>query len=162
MTNIKLESGREVGFDLAPFADGKELYRAWQAEMKQIAIAGDDEFNINFIKNIMCGLGDSDRVEAAVYRCMKRCTYNGERIVIPDSFEDERAREDYSDVLAVVIRENLRPFTKTLVTQFRAIFRKIIELRGLKTAARESEKETPTEAPAVSAKTAEAMPDAKT
>lgn len=113
MKHIKLASGADLGVGLAPLAEGKALFKAVCAEFKDIEIKGSDDINYNFIKNVFCSGFSSDRIEECTMACLKRCTYNGLKIT-EDTFEPEKAREDYIDVFINVISENIAPFLKGL------------------------------------------------
>jgi hypothetical protein len=72
---------------------------------------GDDA--INTIKNLVTGLLASDEIEAALWPCIERGTYNGIHIK-KDIFEDEKVRADYIPILKEALVYNLSPFFKSL------------------------------------------------
>lgn len=102
----------------APFKDARRLYQSIGGEFLKIDLAGDDELH-NTIKNALCLGISSAEIEKALEPCMRKCLYKGTKI-IDDSFEPEEAREDYLDICIEVIKENIRPFTKSLFAQFKA------------------------------------------
>lgn len=53
----------------------------------------------------------SQDVYNAVFACLARCTYNGEKIT-EATFENEGAREDYFDIVCAAIDRNMAPFKK--------------------------------------------------
>ena len=55
----------------------------------------------------------SDLISAALWPCMARSLYNGQKI-LQATFEDEAAREDFLIVQGAVLEFNLRPFFKSL------------------------------------------------
>ncbi len=120
MTKVTLGNGVELVIDLAPFPDGKRLLQAVCAEIKTLRVDGTVDM-AELVKNIMCIAISSPSIDAAVETCMKRCTYKGEKIVIPDTFEAPEAREQYLAVYEKVLEVNLLPFTKSLYALFKEV-----------------------------------------
>lgn len=120
MKEVTLPSGRKIEITPAPFNDSKKLYQAFGGELLRVEIDGGKELS-NLIKNILCLGISSAAVEAALAPCLKRCTYNGVKILLPDTFEPVEAREDYLDICVEVAKENVSPFTKSLFAQFKGL-----------------------------------------
>lgn len=60
----------------------------------------------------------SNLFEQSVFECLKICTYDGKKIT-QQIFDDlPEAREDYYEIISKCCEENLRPFFKSLVTEF--------------------------------------------
>jgi hypothetical protein len=59
-----------------------------------------------------------DKVTDALFKCLARCTYNGEKI-IRDTFEPVEAREDYYEIVINCLKENLLPFFQPLLQRLR-------------------------------------------
>jgi hypothetical protein len=76
------------------------------------AIAGED---LETFKNLVLQLAGSPELESAVFDCALCCTLNGVKIT-KDIFEDEDARSDYYPIVWEVLKLNLRPFFKSLVS----------------------------------------------
>jgi len=55
----------------------------------------------------------SPEVEKALWPCLIRSLYNGEKIV-PDVFEPDEARQDFIPAALEITSENIVPFTKGL------------------------------------------------
>ena len=116
---MKLPSGAELEITLAPFSDGRSLYQALLEELRPMKMDDQAEVDVNLFKDLFCAGFSSKKVESALFACMKRCTYNGVRIVDVDAiFEPETAREDYFSVCFEVAKRNLTPFTKDLYAKF--------------------------------------------
>jgi hypothetical protein len=63
---------------------------------------------------------DSDpRVYKAAFKCLRRCSYDGEMIT-ENTFEDEDARGDYYMVMIDCLKVNLVPFFKGLLSGLKA------------------------------------------
>lgn len=64
--------------------------------------------------------------EMALFECLKSCyiNENGVKIKITPQLFDEKPelREDYYEIVAKCAEENLRPFFKSLVTEFKTRF----------------------------------------
>lgn len=120
---MKLASGAELEIQPAPFADAKALFQAFLEEARGVEIKGGVEMG-DVLKNIFCSAFASAKLEAALYKCLERSRYNKLKIV-PDLFEDVKAREDYLEVCYLVAEENLRPFTKSLYARFKDLLKRI-------------------------------------
>lgn len=114
---MKLPSGAELRITLAPFSDSKALYQAFLEEIKSLKWEASTEIDTNFIKDIFCVGLASKKFEAALWKCMERALYNNLKIT-ENSFEPEEARQDYMVVCFEVAKENIMPFTKTLMPLF--------------------------------------------
>jgi len=114
---ILLKSGASLTVSLASFADGTRLLRVVARELAAVnfdmdlvnfeELSGKD---VNVLKSAICQLVQSEAIEGVLKDCMKKCLYNGTRIVFPDTFEAEDARQDYLPVVWEVMKANLRPF----------------------------------------------------
>ncbi len=113
---IKLKSGADLQVGVAPFADGMRLLKTVARELAAVnfdldlvnfsELSGKD---INVLKNAVFQLIQSDAVEAALMKCAAKSHYNGHTI-LPNTFEDANARQDYLPVAWEVMKANLRPF----------------------------------------------------
>ena len=70
---------------------------------------------INGLKNAFIELDTSTEIYSIIWKCLARCTYNGERIDIK-TFEKEENRADFYEVVYACIIENIRPFLKSLIS----------------------------------------------
>ena len=122
-----LDSGAVLNLSICSFAEGNRLMKAVAKEIKNTQISlgvgektdfmklkvGDDA--LNTIKNLITGLLASDEIEAALWPCIGRGTYNGIHIT-KDMFEDEKVRADYIPILKEALVYNLRPFFSSLAS----------------------------------------------
>lgn len=114
---IVLPSGAVLGINPAPFDDANELKRVVLAELKNVEFSGAvDQFAL--LKNLVCSGFSSKEIESHIHKCMKRCTYRGERIDVKQTFEPIEARGDYLLVLWHVAEENIAPFLSGLSSRF--------------------------------------------
>lgn len=120
---MKLGSGAELKVNPAPFTEAKALLQAFLEEAKAVEIKGQSEM-ANVLKNVFCAAFSSPKLEAALWTCMGRSTYNSLKIV-PEIFEEMKAREDYMEICYLVAEENLKPFTKSLYAKFVDLSQKI-------------------------------------
>ncbi len=78
--------------------------------------------SINAIGQMVLAADSSEQVEKAVFVCLKRCLYNGEKIT-PETFEPIEARKDYYEIIIECLQGNLSPF-------FEPLFLKLKKLLG--------------------------------
>jgi hypothetical protein len=119
---IILKSGAELVINLASFDDGDRLLKAVIREL--IAVQFDMDItglslsdisgkDINTLKNGLFQVAQSDAVQASLFKCLERCTYNGQRIT-KATFNDVGARGDYFPIAWEVIKTNIGPFFANL------------------------------------------------
>ena len=119
---VSLPSGAELEMTLAPFLEGEKLFSATAECLKKVKIDGNADVedmtsNINNLKDVFLSCITSQQMKDAMLGCLKRCTYNGQRITSWDIFDDVKAREDYLPVCWEVVKFNLTPFTKSLFSK---------------------------------------------
>lgn len=108
MANIEktLKSGATLNISSATFKDAHGLFKVVMKEL------GGLSFNDEMNQRLMINLLSSDEVEAALWPCMARATYNKVKIN-PELFDTyEEAREDYLDIAGEVLGFNLNPFLR--------------------------------------------------
>lgn len=119
---VSLPSGAELEMTLAPFLEGERLFSATAECLKSVKMEGlnTDDLSASFesLKSAVLSCITSKELKEALLACLKRCTYNGQRITSWDIFEDVKAREDYLSVCWEVVKFNLTPFTKSLFSKF--------------------------------------------
>lgn len=123
---VSLPSGAELEITLAPFLEGEKLFSATAECLKGVKVDGNTEVqdltsNLNSIKDMFLSCLTSQEMKSAILACLKRCTYNNQRITSWDIFDDAKAREDYLTVCWEVCKFNLAPFTKSLFSKFSAL-----------------------------------------
>lgn len=114
-----LPSGAKLEVQLAPFADSKALYQAFAMEATKLKVDATVELDVNLFKDIAAVALSSREIEKAMWVCMKRCLYKGAPIT-PETFEPVEAREDYLPACMEVAQENVAPFMKSLISQWKA------------------------------------------
>lgn len=102
--NFETASGAEVIINEAPFEDAMNLKNAIIREI------GNDKFQATFIDS-------TPAIYAAIWPCLLKCNYNGQKIT-KATFEEPKVREDYYEVINACVEENLRPFLKGLGSAF--------------------------------------------
>jgi hypothetical protein len=132
MKEVTLPSGRTAKISPATFAESKEVYQDILSEANSLDFSGARELDPNFIKNILCTLLTSRKLEASILVCCKRVDYNGQRIADTSLFEDEEGRMDYFDLLREVAMFNISPFTKSLSAEFGNLSEIVEKLDSLK------------------------------
>lgn len=122
--DILLPSGSKLKVTLAPFVVARALYQAVLEELKTFHIDGNDEFDINFFKDLFCTGFSSKKIEGCLDECLKRVLYNDRKVTL-ETWDDVKAREDYFDVLLEVARVNLAPFTRNLLSRYQGILENV-------------------------------------
>lgn len=116
-----MPSGAKLAITVSPFAVSRSLYQAILEELKLTKLNPSDEIDINLFKDLMCIGFSSKKIEACIWECMKRVTYNGVKVTL-ETFEPLEAREDYFAACIEVIKENAMPFMKSLYAQLTPLF----------------------------------------
>ena len=127
MKEITLPSGVELKITPATFTDANNLYKAIASEAKGFDVGLGSDIDSKLIKDIICTLVSSEKIEAALWKCFKRCTYGGLNIDL-ETFESTEAREDYFVICKEVLSENIAPFLKSLFVEFVALQR-VLEIK---------------------------------
>lgn len=87
---------------------------------------------IDFIKNVIIGADTSDEVNNAIFDCLKYCTYNTTEKINEELFDkNQEAREDYYEIIISCIEENLKPFMKSLASEWLILAPKLGESQVL-------------------------------
>lgn len=81
------------------------------------------DIKLDSILQLLVDIDTSDEFEKAVMECLKCCLYDkgGKNLKItPQLFDDiPAAREDYYEIVTKCCEENLRPFFKSLASEFK-------------------------------------------
>ena len=117
MANLKktLDSGAVLEVTMSDFEPSYNLFKAVMRETEGINITDKDNI-INVIKNFAARIIYSEVIQAALWTCMERATYDHKK-VCKELFEDEKIRGDYLVVVKEVMVYNLSPFLKSLKFQ---------------------------------------------
>jgi hypothetical protein len=124
--------GAKLVINCASMAQMKALKRALLIEIKNtkcgLKLKGkgvnlaDKEVDVSevldFLKDVIISIDISDDLDRALEPCLNLCTYNNFRM--SPSFFDEHpeALNDYYEIIVEVIKTNLNPFMKSLVTLY--------------------------------------------
>lgn len=146
---FKTSSGAEVVVNVADWDSSVDLHDAVFSEGSLMKL----EIDFGFLKGKSLGdvevadilgvifrdvapvvlrLASSKEVRRALFACFARCTYNGEKITMK-TFTPEESRGDYYEIAEEVMKANLSPFFKNLLS--RLIKLKDIPLKNLKSPA---------------------------
>lgn len=123
-----LPSGAELDMTLAPFAVGHRLFKSVAVEIESVKSSA-DIFDV--MKCAIARMFFSPAIESAMWACAERATYNNVKIST-ETFEDERAREDFIIVAKEVIWFNLLPFSKNLALLFTDIMQRVSTIQKSK------------------------------
>lgn len=128
---VSLPSGAELEMTLAPFMEGERLFTATAECLKSVKIDGQADVsdltsNLNSLKDAFLSCLTSQDMKDAILACMKRCTYNKQRITSWDVFDNIEARQDYLAVCWEVVKFNLSPFTKSLISKLSGLVNQVV------------------------------------
>ena len=80
------------------------------------------DIKLDSILQLLVDIDTSDEFERSVMECLKSCIYDkgGKNIKITAQMFDDipEAREDYYEIITKCVEVNLRPFFKSLVSEF--------------------------------------------
>jgi hypothetical protein len=121
MREITMPSGAILKVAPAPFSDSKALYQALLKELKAVSVTSTTEI-ATIVKDAICLAYSSPQIEAILWKCMERCTYDtgkGALKIDQNSFEPVECRDDYLLACAEVVKENVLPFAKSLYAAYK-------------------------------------------
>lgn len=76
---------------------------------------------IDVVLKLIINADTSSTFEKSVFDCLKTCIYDDTYKITAQLFDDVvEAREDYYEIVSKCCEENLRPFFKSLVSEFQA------------------------------------------
>jgi hypothetical protein len=126
---MEVSSGAKVSINVADFDDALALKNAVAKEFAQSGLelsnlkASDlqnfTEMDVNVLMPFLKAVAQFDSspsVNAAIFACLSRSTYNSERIT-KETFENVEARADYYEIVFECLKVNLSPFFKGLVSK---------------------------------------------
>lgn len=119
---ITFKNGHEAVINIASFSKAMKLKNAIaKALLKEnIDISKLDFENLNSLFSGLLAVDSDEDVNKAIFDCLAKSLYNKEKITI-DTFEDEKARENYYLILIECLKLNLSPFIKPLISKFQDI-----------------------------------------
>lgn len=120
MREVKLPSGAVLKVAASPFAVSKALYQALLKELRAVPVSSKTDM-ASLYKDLFCVGFSSPAIEACLWECFKRCTYDcgkGELKIDEQTFEPVKNRDDYMRVCAEVAQENILPFAKSLYAEY--------------------------------------------
>ena len=121
-----------VKINIADFISSMKLKKAVVEAVKEsgIDISSVDIGNlkaeaISSMVEAVLSVDSSDKVEDAIFKCLARCTYGGEKIT-RGVFEPVEVRENYYEIIFACLKVNLAPFFAPLFSKFTELQEKII------------------------------------
>lgn len=92
------------------------------------------DIRIDSLLQLLVDIDTSDEFEKAIMECLKCCIYDkgGKNLKITAQLFDDipEAREDYYEIITKCCEENLRPFFKSLASEFKTRLAAIPENLG--------------------------------
>lgn len=106
----------DVKINVASFEDGDALQRAFFDAMRRSGAKFSDltaEDNLDKIISAVLFANADMALNAALWPCLARCTYKGQKIT-KATFEDVETRQHYFPIVAKCIEVNINPFISGL------------------------------------------------
>lgn len=136
MEIITQNGQKTIEIKTASFRDTINLKKAAAECLLEAGIVKNADFNeldlrqlIDKIAELLFKAETSDKFEKALFECLKVCYLdeNGIKNKISQQLFDDKPelREDYYEIISKCIEVNLRPFFKSLVTEFKTRFKQI-------------------------------------
>jgi hypothetical protein len=113
---VQLESGAVLGVNVAQFEESEGLYRVLVSKLGTLRFYAEDASSGVFI-NLLAVCFSAPDVQDALWKCLRRCTYNGKGIS-KETFSPEETRVDFIRVCVEVAKDNTDPFVKGLYAEF--------------------------------------------
>jgi hypothetical protein len=129
--DFKTQSGAAVVLPSAPWRDAVALKNAIHKEMAQSNIAIDLNADISVVVKFVFQVDSSESIYDAIMKCLAKGTYNTVKIS-EATFEDEKAREDWYDILEGCLKVNYFPFVVGLRSKYNLIFKALREISSQK------------------------------
>ena len=142
MEIITQNGGKTIDIRPAGFQDAINLKKAVAKCLLDAGVVKNLDFKglniaaaIDKFAEILFSVEFSNEFEKALFDCLRACYIeeNGVKIKITPQLFDEKPelREDYYEIVAKCAEENLRPFFKSLVTEFKTRFNQIAKSQSL-------------------------------
>lgn len=131
MTSVSVPSGKTVvvqegGWDEAValrVAVASELAGADLGDLK-LSFNTEADLDIGKLLQIAMRLDASQKVADALFVCLGRCTYDGQRIT-KQTFEPRDARGDYYPIVIACLKENIGPFFVPLLSKLNPVLERM-------------------------------------
>ena len=125
---FKGQSGKRIVINIANFKESAQLKACIAKELlkQEIDLTQFDSFEslkkeFNKLKDILLGFEISEEFNAALFDCLRHCTYDN--IQVKEQLFDDvpEAREDYYTIVFECIKENILPFFKGLLSKLKTL-----------------------------------------
>ena len=113
MSEFTTKSGAAVVVTIAPWQNAKTLKQAIQSEAAAAGIKINLDADVSTFVSAILKVDSSPVVDAALWPCLARCTYNGAKIT-EALFDSAESRADYYEVVIACVKENLGPLVNGL------------------------------------------------
>lgn len=136
MASFKAPSGAQVEITLSDYGTSYDLFKSVLCAIRKGGVGskiGDiqatdieafqqmDLKGLGGLADMVIDVLNSKEVEGLVFKCMERCSYDGERIN-RDTFEPEARRGDFLFVAFEVMKVNVLPFLSHLSSGLKGVF----------------------------------------
>lgn len=105
--SLTLPSGAILKIQTAPWEDAHKLYKTFMSVVSKVSFSSEE------VLSFVAKMSISAELEDALWVCMGRATWNGQKIN-KDLFEQDEARIDFLLIQKEVLAFNLAPFLQSL------------------------------------------------
>lgn len=101
----------------------KDIYGQSKGQIKDILNKELDFTELfDFIKNVIISCDTSSILYDKIFNCLRYCTYKTAYKIDENLFDElKEARDDYYEIIFTCIKENLRPFFKSLISELKTV-----------------------------------------
>lgn len=117
LREVKLPSGAVLKVQPTTFVQAKALNQELLKSLRTVPLTSTNEVG-EMVKNLFTTGFSSPEIEKRIWDCFDRCLYNDHKIT-QDTFEPAEARQDYVVVCYEVAKENILPFVKSLLPEYK-------------------------------------------
>lgn len=122
MVEINVPSGAKVIINVCGFDDAIAIKNAIIREASKNGLGAGISLSSDILTlaRLAALVDSSPEVYAALWPCLARCTYDGEKIT-KKTFEPEEARKDFYDIAIECARANVSPFFESALSKFKEL-----------------------------------------
>lgn len=126
--DFELPSGAKLHVSTSDFQDAKALTKAIVKATSGIQLASNPmDMDVTIIKDLLVAAVTSDEIEAALFKCLARSTWNNIKVtsaIFDDPQFGEMARADYFIMCAKVVEVNCKPFFDQALSTLKTFLQK--------------------------------------
>lgn len=122
MSIIKFNNGDEADVKVLPFKTALKLKNIIGRDVSKQGVSLDFQEDVSKVLfNVIVAIDSSEELHDFIIKeCFPRCLYNGKKIT-DIMLEEESFRENYYELILEILKVNLLPFFKNLVSRLKEL-----------------------------------------